>query len=605
MKKTTLLLLAIVMIAGYTLTAQVAINTDGSTADGSAMLDVKSTVKGLLPPRMLEAERDAIVNPEAGLIVYCIDCVEMQMYNGTEWVNIDGSPAHGQNQAPVASNVNFTGTLEVGQVLTGSYTYSDNEGDLEGTSTYQWYRADDGSGSGQAAIGGATALTYTLQVADETKYVSFEVTPVAQTGTSPGAAVMSAYQGAVPPNQAPVASNVNFAGTLVVSEVLTGSYTYSDYESDPEGTSTYQWYSADDGSGTNQAAISGATALTYTLQAAQDGKYVSFEVTPVALTGNSPGAAVMSAYQGAVTDNYPPVASNVGFDGCLLAVGSTLTGSYTYSDNESDPEGTSTYIWYRADDGSGTNQAAISGATAIDYVTQAADDGKYLSFEVTPVASSGSSPGMPVMSAFQLYEIYTLLAGEVINPTTCDVWMDRNLGASQVATSSTDAAAYGDVYQWGRVAEGHESRSSAKWIGTANTAVPNLGNPWDGLFVENYADWLNPSNPNLWQGVGGINNPCPSGYRLPTIYEYDNERLSWSSNDAAGAFNSPLKFTLGGKRRSGGAYFEFVGTNGFYWSSTPSTTYSSNSYYLRIDPNDTWNGDDHRASGVSVRCIKN
>ena len=48
----------------------------------------------------------------------------------------------------------------------------------------------------------------------------------------------------------------------------------------------------------------------------------------------------------------------------------------------------------------------------------------------------------------------------VLNPITGKTWMDRNLGASQVATSSSDAAAYGDLYQWGRRADGHQCRNS-------------------------------------------------------------------------------------------------------------------------------------------------
>ncbi|MCX8486231.1 MAG: hypothetical protein ORN53_03470, partial [Crocinitomicaceae bacterium] len=44
--------------------------------------------------------------------------------------------------------------------------------------------------------------------------------------------------------------------------------------------------------------------------------------------------------------------------------------------------------------------------------------------------------------------------GTVISPYTAKVWMDRNLGASQVATSSNDAASYGDLYQWGRATDG-------------------------------------------------------------------------------------------------------------------------------------------------------
>jgi hypothetical protein len=48
------------------------------------------------------------------------------------------------------------------------------------------------------------------------------------------------------------------------------------------------------------------------------------------------------------------------------------------------------------------------------------------------------------------------IVNDVTNPTTGKTWMDRNLGASQVANSSTDAASYGDLYQWGRRADGHQ-----------------------------------------------------------------------------------------------------------------------------------------------------
>ncbi len=54
--------------------SQVSINNDGSAADPSAILDVKSTNQGLLPPRMTQAQKSAIANPAPGLIIYCTDC---------------------------------------------------------------------------------------------------------------------------------------------------------------------------------------------------------------------------------------------------------------------------------------------------------------------------------------------------------------------------------------------------------------------------------------------------------------------------------------------------------------------------------------------------
>ncbi len=96
------------------------------------------------------------------------------------------------NIAPTASAVSVTGTPEVGKMLTGSYTYGDADGDIEGTSIFQWYRADNASELNKTVIPGANAKTYALTSADEGKYISFEVTPVAQTGITRGDAVESA-----------------------------------------------------------------------------------------------------------------------------------------------------------------------------------------------------------------------------------------------------------------------------------------------------------------------------------------------------------------------------------------------------------------------------
>ncbi len=68
------------------LIAQVAINEDSSLPDGSAMLDVKSTDKGFLVPRMTEAERNAIISPATGLLVYQTSGTSgFYYYDGTEW----------------------------------------------------------------------------------------------------------------------------------------------------------------------------------------------------------------------------------------------------------------------------------------------------------------------------------------------------------------------------------------------------------------------------------------------------------------------------------------------------------------------------------------
>lgn len=189
---------------------------------------------------------------------------------------------------------------------------------------------------------------------------------------------------------------------------------------------------------------------------------------------------------------------------------------------------------------------------------------------------------------------------EVRNPITGRVWMDRNLGASRVATSSKDAAAYGDLYQWGRFGDGHQCRNSA-----LSTAISNSNEPGHGNFIlsssNSNSDWRTTQNDKLWQGVNGINNPCPTGFRLPTESEWEAERRSWKSNDATGAFNSPLHLPLGGFRNYLNGSLLKVGLFGSYWSATISTTNARNMVFVSTTANLFNNNRDY---GCSVRCIR-
>ena len=189
-------------------------------------------------------------------------------------------------------------------------------------------------------------------------------------------------------------------------------------------------------------------------------------------------------------------------------------------------------------------------------------------------------------------------SNDIYSPKTGKIWMDRNLGASQVATSSTDAASYGDLYQWGRGADGHQLRTSTTTATLSSTDVP--GNANFILSPNSTQDWRSTQNDNLWQGVNGVNNPCPSGYRIPTITEIDAERLSWSANNSIGAFASPLKLPLAGSRIIDGS-LNRTNVDGYYWSST---MYGTKSRFLTFGIGSTILGYYSRAFGQSVRCIK-
>jgi hypothetical protein len=88
--KQSILLFALLFATTLT-QAQIGIGTN--TPNASSQLDISSTSRGLLPPRMTAAQRNAISTPAAGLIVWCNDCGskgEIQIYDGTEWVNLIG-----------------------------------------------------------------------------------------------------------------------------------------------------------------------------------------------------------------------------------------------------------------------------------------------------------------------------------------------------------------------------------------------------------------------------------------------------------------------------------------------------------------------------------
>ncbi|NCB19881.1 MAG: hypothetical protein EOM61_09715, partial [Bacteroidia bacterium] len=249
---------------------------------------------------------------------------------------------------------------------------------------------------------------------------------------------------------------------------------------------------------------------------------------------------------------------------------------------------TDTKVYMVINPGTPTGNCIISlstDGTTWKYINKAAPAGGFkrgVKYVVTVDASSASALG----------------AGEVVT-LTGRIWMDRNLGASRVATSSTDADAYGDLYQWGRLTDGHQLRISLTTGDLSNVDAPGHGN-----FITSSSspyDWRSPQNSDLWKGETGTNNPCPSGFRVPTEEELNAERASWTPQNSAGAFASPLKLTLAGLRTDNGSLSN-VGSEGFYWtSSTPNATLSRT---LLINSSSFLMNNYRRARGQSVRCIK-
>ena len=123
------LIVSLLLVSSSTVFSQsLSINTDGSTANPSAMLDVKSTTKGLLIPRMNKAQRNAIVAPATSLLVYqnAPDSMGFYFYDGSIWTWLSNpNPTNAWNiNGNSGTNVftNYLGTNEP-SVLTLSSLY--------------------------------------------------------------------------------------------------------------------------------------------------------------------------------------------------------------------------------------------------------------------------------------------------------------------------------------------------------------------------------------------------------------------------------------------------------------------------------------------------
>ena len=215
---------------------------------------------------------------------------------------------------------------------------------------------------------------------------------------------------------------------------------------------------------------------------------------------------------------------------------------------------------------------------------------------------STGTPTYPIGSVFCASGPTVIV--DVTNPISGETWMDRNLGATRVATSSTDASSYGDLYQWGRGNDGHQCRTSS----TTNT-LSSTDQPGNGNFIlapNSPNQWRSPQNANLWQGVNGVNNPCPSGYRIPTEPELNVESITWNTSGgnagAFGAMGRAVKWPTPGYRDRSSGLLQAVGNRGSYWSSTLANITAA--YYLYFQSANDFIGGIQPAVGFSVRCIK-
>ncbi|MBK9359281.1 MAG: tail fiber domain-containing protein [Bacteroidales bacterium] len=115
------------LFVGFSAGAQVAVNTDGSAPDPSAMLDIKSTNRGMLVPRMTSAQRTTIASPASGLLVFDNDTQSFWFYSAGSWLELTDQSS--QQWTPAGSNISYTtGNVGIGDATPAS-TLTVGDGD--------------------------------------------------------------------------------------------------------------------------------------------------------------------------------------------------------------------------------------------------------------------------------------------------------------------------------------------------------------------------------------------------------------------------------------------------------------------------------------------
>ena len=228
------------------------------------------------------------------------------------------------------------------------------------------------------------------------------------------------------------------------------------------------------------------------------------------------------------------------------------------------------------------------------------DDGDG-AFDIDEVAA-GSDPLDPDSLALRgkAYKVVT-------SPYTGHKWLDRNLGASQVCAEYNDPSCYGDYFQWGRGADGHEDRNSA----TTSTQVA-LAPAGHDKFIKGHDDWVTAtgfdglypvSRAYHWSQRDG-SSVCPVGFRVPTKDELKAETLDNGVVDRDTAFTSFLKIPASGYRMSSGAdNIQHEEDMSIFWTSTYDNDKSTDIYYSNIGMPVGINNSG-RSYGFSVRCMK-
>ncbi len=589
MKKIIVLACALILSI-QTSYCQIGIGT--TTPDGSAILDISSTDKGFLFPRMTSIQRDAISDPANALMIYNLDEDCLQINSGSSSSPDWNCIGEGVSSTSVINDCNingFEGTFVNGVSFTASNKFT------------------------------VTISNNSFNSAT----IGFDVSDLVLSGVS-GVSVNSV---------SPASATIISGSSQIVEYTLTGT-------PGSLGVLTGVW---------TKLGLNCIKTINVT-----NGDAI-FTLSQTAIVVSILDGTPLVDIQGVVNNTSNQLTINIPYTGGI-GVYDAYSGVYIPNTAGTGEGGDAnsfrlTYPSGSFSAGTGTITATIEvdGDASFNAMKQLFDTERtiaVLDFQVNGNSKGNinldviggipdrnfTNPNLPNHKF--IYMPVTALDGRV--------WLNNNLGANyanlnsaafnptEQATANDDHNAYGSLFQWGRYSDGHEFVNYSDGT-TGTAAVTTISSPGSASIYPNNTtfyiglgdfstppsttqdyNWLdlgaypNAIEDGLWQGVSGPNNPCPQDYRLPTVTEMETLVSAENIIHEASAASSTLKFSSTGRRNVDAGLVVSVGVSGRYWTSTVNNEES----FIYLFPHSGFPAvpvnkvSSFRADATAVRCIK-
>lgn len=559
-----LLMLMVCTSLTVPLSAQLKIGNNTQAISSAALMEVESTTKGVLIPRLNTVQRNAMNNPPSGLMIYNTDLNCIQVNNGTpalaDWRCLQGEAAGAITSLSCGTAVH-NGNLIAGVAVSGVSSVIPYSGGNGGAHTGQTVNSTGVTGltatlSASRFIFGDGILTYTI------------------TGTPSGTGTAS------------------FA-ISIGGQTCTLTRTVSDVSTMAPGTGSFVGKSCFDIalSNDNLNACVGLTGRTprqanFNLSATNTQTYT---FTPTGTVSN-----VRFIYSN--TNGNVITALSGGNAGANISTAVTATVIYNTNLN---------VLALGL-----TNNNPLTARIVVVYNDGAANNGTdrqlILEVRVKDCVCCGANTTTGVWQEFMCHN---LGAETTLDPFTY-----------VVGNADGSGGTLGYLYQWGRPSDGHQLRNSpvTSTLATSNT-------PGNNQFITTTAnpyDWRSGSGENTRWGDGtananqrkALNDPCPVGWKVPSTSQWGNTFRGGMTSGAPGTATANTWTWTGSGYQIGTSLFlpaasnrsfstgqAFTGSSAVYWSSqvnsTSSVCLSTNS--TGVYPGSSWN----RSYGLPVRCV--